>query len=202
MKRSPDVPEVLLFPPFIPLLTLLAGALLGQWLPRRWLARLGLGWRLGIGGLTVLAGAAVAGSGARALARLGTNINPLRPTLAVATEGVFARTRNPMYVGGGTRLYGPGDRPCPGLGLVATLTEFFVAALRGGRARRALPGAQIWRPVPAISIERPTVRMAALNVTVILPRLKPGLLSSSGKPTSPLPEGPIRARELRCSWPH
>jgi protein-S-isoprenylcysteine O-methyltransferase Ste14 len=100
------VPEVLLFPPLIPLLTLLAGALLGRWLPPRWLARLGLGWRLGAGGLAVLAGAAIAGSGARALARLGTTINPLRPTLAVATEGVFARTRNPMYVGGGLAFMG------------------------------------------------------------------------------------------------
>jgi len=35
MKRSPDAPEVLLFPPLIPLLTLLAGALLGRRLPQR-----------------------------------------------------------------------------------------------------------------------------------------------------------------------
>lgn len=61
---------------------------------------------MGAGGLAVLAGAAIAGSGGRALARLGTNVNPLRPTLAVATGGVFARTRNPMYVGGGLAFMG------------------------------------------------------------------------------------------------
>lgn len=106
LKRSPDAPEVLLFPPLIPLLTLLAGTLLGRWLPQRWLARLRLGWRLGIGGPAILAGLAIAGSGARTLARLGTNINPLQPTLAVATEGVFARTRNPLYVGWGLAFTG------------------------------------------------------------------------------------------------
>jgi protein-S-isoprenylcysteine O-methyltransferase Ste14 len=106
IKGSPDAPEVLLFPPLIPLLTLLAGALLGRWLPQRLLARFGLGWRLGIGGLTALAGIGIAGGGARTLARAGTNINPSRPTLAVATEGVFARTRNPLYVGGGLVLTG------------------------------------------------------------------------------------------------
>lgn len=95
-----------MFPPLIPLLTLLAGVLLGRWLPRRRLARLGLGWRLGIGGPAVLAGIAMADSGARTLARLGTNMNPLQPTLALATEGVFARTRNPLYVGGGLAFTG------------------------------------------------------------------------------------------------
>ncbi|MBW0000503.1 MAG: isoprenylcysteine carboxylmethyltransferase family protein [Verrucomicrobia bacterium] len=105
-RRSPDVPEVLLFPPLIPLLTLVAGALLGRWLPWRQLARLGLGRRLGIGGPAVLAGMAIAGSGARTLANLGTNINPSQPTLALATEGVFARTRNPLYVGGGLAFMG------------------------------------------------------------------------------------------------
>ena len=106
LERSPDAPEVLLFPPLIPLLTLLAGALLGRWLPLRWLRRLGLAWRLGIGGPAVLAGLAVAGSGARTLVRLGTNINPMQPSLALATEGAFARTRNPLYVGWGLAFAG------------------------------------------------------------------------------------------------
>jgi protein-S-isoprenylcysteine O-methyltransferase Ste14 len=105
-KRSPDAPEVLLFPPLILLLTLLAGALLGRWLPQRWLACLGLGWRWGIGAPAVLIGLAIAGSGARTLARLGTNINPLQPTLALAAEGVFAHTRDPLYVGGGLAFTG------------------------------------------------------------------------------------------------
>ena len=106
LKNSPDAPEVLLFPPLIPLLTLLAGAWLGRWLPLRWLRRFGRGWRVGVGGPAVLAGMAVAGSGTRTLARLGTNINPMRPTLALATEGVFARTRNPLYVGWGLAFTG------------------------------------------------------------------------------------------------
>jgi protein-S-isoprenylcysteine O-methyltransferase Ste14 len=106
MKRSPDVPEVLLFPPLIPLLTLLISILLGRLVRWGWLARLGLGWRLGAASLAVCTGVAIAGSGARTLARLGTNINPSRPTMAIATEGVFARTRNPMYVGGSLAFVG------------------------------------------------------------------------------------------------
>ena len=45
-------------------------------------------------------------SGQRALARRGTNANPSRPTLALATDGIYRFTRNPMYVGGMTALAG------------------------------------------------------------------------------------------------
>jgi protein-S-isoprenylcysteine O-methyltransferase Ste14 len=80
--------------------------MLDWFLPRGWLARLGPGRRLGAGSLAVCAGAAMGGNAALTLRRLGTNINPMQPTLAIATEGVFARTRNPMYVGGGLALAG------------------------------------------------------------------------------------------------
>jgi protein-S-isoprenylcysteine O-methyltransferase Ste14 len=43
---------------------------------------------------------------ARALVRRGTNVNPLRPALALATDGLFRWTRNPMYVGGGPLMLG------------------------------------------------------------------------------------------------
>jgi protein-S-isoprenylcysteine O-methyltransferase Ste14 len=36
----------------------------------------------------------------RALRRQGTNIRPSQPTLSIATDGIYAWTRNPMYVGG------------------------------------------------------------------------------------------------------
>jgi protein-S-isoprenylcysteine O-methyltransferase Ste14 len=31
--------------------------------------------------------------------RVGTNIQPWNPALALVTEGIYARMRNPMYVG-------------------------------------------------------------------------------------------------------
>jgi protein-S-isoprenylcysteine O-methyltransferase Ste14 len=106
MKRSPEAPEVLLFPPLIPLSVLLIGVLLGWLKPRRWLTRFGWRWRLGLGGLAVLAGAAIAIRGGRTLGRLGTPLSPSQPTVALATEGIFTRTRNPIYVGGGLALAG------------------------------------------------------------------------------------------------
>jgi protein-S-isoprenylcysteine O-methyltransferase Ste14 len=36
----------------------------------------------------------------RIFRRIGTNVNPSQPTVALATTGVFTWTRNPMYVGG------------------------------------------------------------------------------------------------------
>ena len=46
------------------------------------------------------------GAGQRALLRHGTNINPLRPTTALVTDGIFRRTRNPLYVGVSVALCG------------------------------------------------------------------------------------------------
>jgi protein-S-isoprenylcysteine O-methyltransferase Ste14 len=106
MKPSPDTPGVLVFPPLIPLSTLLIGTWLNRVLPLNGLSRVERPWRLAGGGLAMLAGAAVLASGARALMRLGTPIRPSQTTLAIATEGVFDRTRNPMYVGGGLAFAG------------------------------------------------------------------------------------------------
>ena len=94
-----DAPGVLVFPPVIPLTMLVVGAAL-QWLtPLGWLTRLGP-WRFGIGLMLALGGLIVAALGVRALRRRGTNVRPMLPTLAIATGGIFAWTRNPIYVGG------------------------------------------------------------------------------------------------------
>ena len=94
-----DSPGVLLFPPLIPVAMLAAGAAL-QWLaPLGWSTHLGA-WRFGCGLLLGLGGLVVAALGVKALRRRGTNVRPMLPTLAIATEGIFAWTRNPIYVGG------------------------------------------------------------------------------------------------------
>ncbi|HEY0791514.1 MAG TPA: isoprenylcysteine carboxylmethyltransferase family protein [Chthoniobacterales bacterium] len=101
-----DAADVLLFPPLILLLTLLAGLGLGRLIPLRWLVRIGPAWRRGAGGVAAVVGIGIAIAGGRALAVLGTNVNPSRPTLAIARTGIFRRTRNPMYVGGGCAFAG------------------------------------------------------------------------------------------------
>ena len=71
----------------------------------QWLAPLGLienidrGWRIGWGVVIFMAGLLMTIAGRRTLLRHGTNVNPLRPTTALVTEGIFRRTRNPLYVG-------------------------------------------------------------------------------------------------------
>lgn len=94
-----DSPRVLLFPPLIPLAMLAAGAAL-QWLvPFGWPGRLAP-WQIAAGLLLAFAGLALLLMGVHALRRHGTNISPTQPTLTIATDGIFARTRNPIYLGG------------------------------------------------------------------------------------------------------
>jgi protein-S-isoprenylcysteine O-methyltransferase Ste14 len=94
-----DHPDIIVFPPVIPLSTLAISCVL------QWLAPLGLienidqGWRIGWGVVIFTAGLLVTIVGRRTLMRHGTNVNPLQPTTALVTDGIFRRTRNPLYVG-------------------------------------------------------------------------------------------------------
>ena len=94
-----DRPDILVFPPVIPLSTLAISCVL------QWLVPLGLiegidqGWRIGCGAIILVAGLLATIVGRRTLLRHGTNVNPLQPTTALVTDGIFRRTRNPLYVG-------------------------------------------------------------------------------------------------------
>jgi protein-S-isoprenylcysteine O-methyltransferase Ste14 len=103
---SSDRPRLVVFPPLI-LLAVLVLSIALQWLvPLGVLPRLDPGTRIVCGGAILLIGALVTWTGARALLRRGTNVNPLRPTLVLATGGIYAWTRNPMYVGGAPLMIG------------------------------------------------------------------------------------------------
>jgi protein-S-isoprenylcysteine O-methyltransferase Ste14 len=94
-----DRPDIVVFPPVIPLSTLAISCVL-QWLaPLGWIADLDRGWRIGWGVVIFMAGLLMTIVGRRTLLRHGTNVNPLQPTTALVTEGIFRRTRNPLYVG-------------------------------------------------------------------------------------------------------
>lgn len=60
---------------------------------------LGRPWNWVAGGALAVAGLAIIGPAAVAQKRAGTNFEPDKPTTAIVTTGVYARTRNPMYVG-------------------------------------------------------------------------------------------------------
>ena len=58
------------------------------------------GWLIRfVGAMLIVLGAAVALSAERGFKRAGTAVPPTRPSTALVTEGVYARTRNPMYLG-------------------------------------------------------------------------------------------------------
>ena len=101
-----DRANFIIFPPVIPYSTLAIACIL-QWLvPLGLLADIGQGLRTVLGAMIAIAGLATMFAGHRALLRHGTNVNPLRPTTALVTDGVFRRTRNPLYVGVSVALCG------------------------------------------------------------------------------------------------
>ena len=103
---SRDRPRLIVFPPLILLMVLLLSIAL-QWLaPLGVLTRFDQTCRTVCGGIVLLIGLLLTQAGARTLLRRGTNVNPLRPALALATDGIYRWTRNPMYVGGAPLMVG------------------------------------------------------------------------------------------------
>jgi protein-S-isoprenylcysteine O-methyltransferase Ste14 len=99
--RAPaDTAGVIAPPPLIALAALLLGVA-ADWLwPMDGLDSV-LNWpaRIGIGAVLLLAGGALVVVGEQAFKQVGTNVKPWRPSLALATTGIYAHLRNPMYVG-------------------------------------------------------------------------------------------------------
>ena len=52
-----------------------------------------------VGAAAIAAGLLLGGAAFGTFKRKGTNVNPYAPSTTLVTGGVFARTRNPMYVG-------------------------------------------------------------------------------------------------------
>jgi protein-S-isoprenylcysteine O-methyltransferase Ste14 len=102
-----DTPRVIAPPPLIALAALLLGVA-ADWLwPMNGLASV-LNWpvRIGLGGALFLGGGVLVVVGEQAFKQVGTNVPPWRPALALATTGIYAHLRNPMYVGAMVMLAG------------------------------------------------------------------------------------------------
>jgi protein-S-isoprenylcysteine O-methyltransferase Ste14 len=101
MQTSPqDHPDVIVFPPVILAATVLLACIL-QWLfPLGELEGVNQTLRILAGVLVFLTGIAFAATGHLTLVRAGTNVSPLLPTTALATNGIYRWTRNPLYTGG------------------------------------------------------------------------------------------------------
>jgi protein-S-isoprenylcysteine O-methyltransferase Ste14 len=101
-----DRPNLIVFPPLLLLSTIVLAFVL-QWLvPLNLLVHFDQTWRTAIGGGLFIVGVVLTQIGARALLSRGTNVNPLRPAISLATGGIYRRTRNPMYLGGGPLMFG------------------------------------------------------------------------------------------------
>jgi len=100
MNQSPDIPGVIAPPPIIALATFLLGLVLDWILPSFFILRgiLGFGTRLIVGAVLIASGATIAGLAIRSFLRAGTNVDPWKPAVSLVTAGIFAYTRNPMYL--------------------------------------------------------------------------------------------------------
>jgi protein-S-isoprenylcysteine O-methyltransferase Ste14 len=99
-SSSQDTPHVIVFPPLVPLITVVSSIVMQPFFPLQLLARLPILVRLSVGGMLLLAGIGMMASGRRALTRNGTNVPTSLPTLVVVTSGIYRWSRNPLYVGG------------------------------------------------------------------------------------------------------
>ena len=94
-----DAADVRIFPPAVPLLTVLVGVGLNRLFPIHPGFELGTPLRYWVGGAIVIG--AIAGLGfwsVLLLRRSGQSENPWKPTTQIICKGPFRLTRNPMYL--------------------------------------------------------------------------------------------------------
>lgn len=123
---QPETAGVIAPPPLIALAVLVLGVAF-DWLWPLPLLRnlLGLPARLALGGLAVALGLGIAMVAERTFHRIGTHALPWKPALQLASSGIYAHTRNPMYLGLGLFVAGLGVA----LGSVWTLLMLVPGAL-------------------------------------------------------------------------
>jgi protein-S-isoprenylcysteine O-methyltransferase Ste14 len=97
-SATPDVAGVIALPPFIFIGFLVAATILEAIIPLRLLAAHAI-IRYGAGAVVAACGAVMIALGTRLFVAAGTNIPPSLPTTALVVDGIYARTRNPLYLG-------------------------------------------------------------------------------------------------------
>ncbi len=95
---APDVAGVIALPPLIFLGFLAAATVLEAVVPLPVLAARALARYLA-GAALAACGSVMIGMGTRRFLAAGTNIPPSLPTTALVVEGIYGRTRNPLYLG-------------------------------------------------------------------------------------------------------
>jgi protein-S-isoprenylcysteine O-methyltransferase Ste14 len=100
MTVTKDTPVVIAPPPLIALAAVFVGVALDWWLPANVFTGSIPFWPRVVAGIAIALGAgALAIAGDREFKAIGTNVEPWKPSLRLATTGIYTRLRNPMYVG-------------------------------------------------------------------------------------------------------
>jgi protein-S-isoprenylcysteine O-methyltransferase Ste14 len=100
MTEARDTAGVIAPPPLIALAAVVIGVALDWLLPAYVLTvLLSLAERIVIGVVLIAAGAGLAIPAILAFRSAGTHVEPWKPSSVLATTGVYAHVRNPMYVG-------------------------------------------------------------------------------------------------------
>lgn len=97
-KGENDVANVIARPPLIVLVTILAAFVLDYLYPAGHMARSASSLRYLAGGIAMLTGIVLLGAASNEMRKEGTSIPTWEPTLAIATGGIYARSRNPIYL--------------------------------------------------------------------------------------------------------
>jgi protein-S-isoprenylcysteine O-methyltransferase Ste14 len=95
-KRSVDSPDIVVLPPVLVGGTLLLGLALHYLMWPTTLMPILLARAAGVS--VFIASGLLAHTAHRAMQRVGTNILPTQPTLALALDGPYRFTRNPLYI--------------------------------------------------------------------------------------------------------
>ena len=95
---APDVAGVIALPPFIFLAFLVVATVLEAITPLPVLAAYAI-VRYVAGAVLAACGFVMIGMGTRRFVAAGTNIPPNLPTTALVVDGIYTRTRNPLYLG-------------------------------------------------------------------------------------------------------
>jgi protein-S-isoprenylcysteine O-methyltransferase Ste14 len=101
-----DNANVIVFPPILLLATIALAVILGWFFPIGVLAQIPFIPRIIAGAILFVLGASMPYRVRRAFTAAGTNIRPDQPTTALVTSGLFAHSRNPVYLGGSLALLG------------------------------------------------------------------------------------------------
>lgn len=107
-RASPDTAGVIAPPPLLAGGAVVAGLVLERYVPIGALAAEPFAVRLALALAAIGVSAGVALSAVRGFFRAGIHVEPWRPTTALVTDGIYAHTRNPMYLALGLSQVGLG----------------------------------------------------------------------------------------------